>query len=286
MKRRTAIALGALALLVTGPLLAHDMFLKLASFFLEPNANASVELINGTFEASENVITRDRMLDVSIVGSDGRVTHPPTSAWRDSAVHHPNPDSADTAILEFETGGPGTYVIGVSTAPTVFTLTGEQFDDYLLHDGVLDVLEERKERGELGTPATERYSKHVKAIVQVGDRRTDTYGHRLGYPVELVPLSNPYELDVGEELAVQFLKDGRPVADQIVYASPEGHPAHDEAGVHREEVTTRTDEEGVARIEVTRAGRWYVRLIHMVAPEEDPEVDYESNWATLTFEVR
>ena len=38
-------------------------------------------------------------------------------------------------------------------------------------------------------------------------------------------------------------------------------------------------------IEIPTDGLWFVQFIHMV-PAEDPEVDYESNWATLTFEVR
>ena len=47
---------------------------------------------------------------------------------------------------------------------------------------------------------------------------------------------------------------------------------------------TLTDAEGVMLFELTHAGRWYLRLIHMVEVDEEG-VDYESNWATLTFEV-
>jgi hypothetical protein len=32
-------------------------------------------------------------------------------------------------------------------------------------------------------------------------------------------------------------------------------------------------------------GRWYVKFIHMVRVTE-PGLDYESKWATLTFETR
>jgi hypothetical protein len=283
--RKTLIAFAVLALAVTGTLWAHDMFLKLPSFFLEPNATARIALLNGTFDESENAIARDRMTDVSVVGPDG-VAHPPTSAWRDSAVHHWSPDSVDTAFLEFRTGGPGTYVIGVSTAPRVFDLSAEDFNAYLEHDGVVDVLAEREKQGRMGEPATERYSKHVKAVAQVGDARTGTFGHELGYPVEFVPLGNPYELGVGDALEVRFLRAGEPVADQIVYASYEGHHGHDDSGGHVEAVTTRTDAGGVARIPLEHAGKWYVRTIHMVETTGEPEVDYESNWATLTFEIR
>lgn len=283
--RKTLATLGALLVAAVGTLSAHDMFLKLSSFFLEPHSGVTVALMNGTFAESENVITRDRVIDVSIVGPAG-VTHPPASAWRDSAVHHANPDSADTAILSFDTGEPGTYVIGVSTRARVFDLSAEDFNAYLEHDGVLDILELRKRRGELEKPATERYSKHVKAIAQVGEARTDTYAHALGYPIEFLPLRNPYELGVGDTLRVRLLRAGEPLPNQLVYASHEGYHAHDPSGGHREAVRTRTDGEGVARIPLDHPGKWYMRTIHMAERADEAEVDYESNWATITFELR
>jgi uncharacterized GH25 family protein len=102
--------------------------------------------------------------------------------------------------------------------------------------------------------------------------------------IALVPLKNPYALSVGDAFEVLFLKEGRPVANQLVYASYEGYHRHDAEGGHVEGVETRTDEAGVARFELVHAGRWYVRLIHMV--EADEEVNYDSNWTTLTFEIR
>lgn len=287
-ERRLLITLGTLAALtlaVVTAVGAHTMFLKLDSFFLEPNSTASVALINGDFDLSENVITRDRMLDVSVVGPGG-VVHPPHSAWTDSAVFHWSPDSVDTAILTFNTGDPGTYAIGVSTAPRVLTLTAREFNEYLVHDGIVDAIEQRAAAGKTNDDATERYSKHVKALVQVGAARSAEWSHELGYPVEFIPLRNPYELGAGDELRVRFLRAGQPVASQLVYASHDDHHGHDEAGEHVEAVTTRTDGDGVATIPLSGAGRWYVRTIHMVETTADPEVDYESNWATLTFEVR
>jgi hypothetical protein len=41
----------------------------------------------------------------------------------------------------------------------------------------------------------------------------------------------------------------------------------------------------VARLSLGAAGSWYVKFIHMTRVAE-PEVDYESKWATLTFAVR
>jgi len=136
-----------------------------------------------------------------------------------------------------------------------------------------------------GQAAVERYSKHVKAIVQVGEARTDAYENVLGYPVEFIPLQNPYEMGVGDTFQVKFLKYGEPVANQILYASHEAYHGHAEGGGHVEAVTTRTNGEGVASFRISAEGKWYVRVINMVEPDEE-EVDYESNWATLTFEIQ
>ena len=274
---RKKLLLATLAvLLFAGTLHAHDLFLKLRDYFLPPDADVTVHLINGTFDTSDNAIARDRMLDVSIVGPEAAVVHPDTSPWRDV-------DNA--ALLSFRTGPAGTYVLGVSTAPRVIDLEADAFNDYLEHDGVLDMLSARRANGTLGDDARERYAKHVKAVVQVGDRHTGSFDTVLGYPIEIVPLANPYTLTVGDTLAMRVLEEGTPVADQLVYASFEGYHGHDADGRHREAVETRTDDEGVARIALGHVGIWYVRLIHMVELDED-EVTHESKWATLTFQIR
>ena len=283
--RRALIALALLSAAVVATAQAHDMFLKLQSFYQSPNSTVVISLMNGTFDESENTITRDRMADVSIVSPSG-LAHPPVAAWRDTAAHHWDADSVDTALLEFETGAPGTYVVGVSTNRTVFTLTAQEFNEYLAHDGVVDAIEQREAAGKTNDEATERYSKHVKALLQVGNERSDHFAHELGYPAEIVPLQNPYDLSVGDDLEVRFLRAGSPVASQIMYASYDGHHGHDEAGDHVVAVTARTNGQGVATIPLSQAGRWFIRTIHMVETNSEPDVDYESNWATLTFETR
>ncbi len=283
--RKTLTCLILLAIVLVGTAQAHTMFLKLDSYFLAENSSAMVQLINGDFDVSENAIARNRMLDVSIVGPDGTM-HPPTSAWRDSALYEASVEEIDTAVLSFETGSAGTYVLGISTAATVFTLTADEFNEYLAHDRIVDAIEQRKTAGKWDDEATERYSKHVKAIVQVGEQRSADFSHELEYPAEFVPLQNPYELGVGDELQVQFLRAGQPVANQIVYASHENYHSHGENDEHTEAVNTRTNSQGVASIPINASGQWYIRTIHMVETTTEPDVDYESNWATLTFAIR
>ena len=40
---------------------AHDLFLKLDSYFLPPNSKAVVRVLNGTFQKSEGAVTRERL---------------------------------------------------------------------------------------------------------------------------------------------------------------------------------------------------------------------------------
>ena len=152
------------------------------------------------------------------------------------------------------------------------------------HDGIVDTLKSRTDENELGLDAKERYSKHVKAIVQVGNQRSTGFEAKLGYPVELVPLQNPYTLAVGDSLDVLFLKDGKPVANKMMYASHESFHGPDDSGTHIEAFKGRTNKQGIVRVKLDSEGRWYVRTIFMEKVDEE-DADYESNWATLTFEM-
>lgn len=266
-----ALVVAGVLLTFASALTAHDMFLRARSYFVEPNTAVEIMVLNGTFDASEGPVARDRVRDISVVTPNG-TTHPDTSAW------HPQ---GDTTWLRLRIGEAGTYVVGASVLPRILALSAEDFNKYLESDGLPDVLEARRRDGELGKPARERYSKHVKAILQVGEQRGNRFNAVLGYPAELIPLENPYSLNVGDTLAVRALVDGHPVSDQLVLAG-----GRDATGQSIPERGARTDAEGVARVAIDRAGQWYVKFIHMVRVQSEPDLDYESKWATLTFEIR
>ena len=254
------------------------MFLKLDGYFLDPNGRATVLLYNGTFEASENTIDRDRMTDVSLVAA-GQRRRVDTSQWHEEGFN---------TVLDLTTGAAGTYLVGVSTRARTIELDAEAFNGYLEHDGVVDMLEKRKADGTLGQDANELYSKHVKTVFQVGDARTDDWSTVLGYPIEFVPRANPYALTVGDRLSVQLLRDGAPLADQLVYAGSSATHSHSHDGgeehTHTAATTLRTDAEGMLDLPITEAGVQYLRTIHM-AERNDDGLTHESNWATLTFGV-
>lgn len=276
-----------LILLSAGFLLfcSHDMFLKLRSYHLSPLRNASIELFNGTFDRSDNTIDRNRMLDVSLVGN-GERTLMDTIQWS---------EDGETTVLKFVTGEAGTWVAGVSTAPRNIELDAEAFNGYLEHDGVLDELEWRKANNAMGKAAVEKYSKHVKCIFQVGDKKTTDWDTELGYPIEFVPLSNPYEAEVGDQLQFKLLRNGSPLTGQLVYADfrEPGHVHdhdHDHTGEgeddhhHHHAASFTTNDDGVVTIKITDEGIWYLRTIHMEHRSEEG-LTHESNWATVTFQI-
>ena len=267
--RRSIFLVLALIVTAASVLAAHDLFLKPDSHFLDPNTPVRMPVLNGTFQLSENSITPDRVSDISVVET-GRRRRMDTGAWA---------ATGDTSFLSFRTGSDGTGVAGVSTLPRELDLAAKDFNDYLEHDGVLDVLEARRRDGQLTEDARERYSKHVKAVFQVGGRRSPGFDVVLGYPAELVPLDNPYALGSDETLRVRCLVDGNPVAGQLVLWGGE-----DVSGSFQER-STRSDASGVAVVRIDKPGKWYVKFINMVPSDEDG-LDYVSKWATLTFQVR
>ena len=274
MKSRTGF-LTVLLLLVAGSLEAHDLFLRLDSFFVRPSSTVQIRVLNGTFSKSENAITRDRLRDLSVVSPAGW-SHLDTTSWE---------AKGDTSRLNVQIGPAGTYLVGASTLPREITLEAKDFNAYLADDGIPDVLAARRRDGELGKKATERYSKHVKALLQAGDARTNGFDTVLGYPAEIVPLNSPYLPRSGGWLRVRALVDGKPVPNQLVVSG--GRPPR---GGRLAERRVRTDASGVARIRVTDKGQWYVKFINMVPfngiATKSPAPDYESKWATLTFEIR
>lgn len=249
---------------------AHDLFLKLDSYFLAPNSKVVVRVMNGTFKQSDGAVARERLAQLNVYGPQLAVAVPDFGSWR---------AEGKTSVLEFETGKPGTYVVAVSTKPREIDLKAADFNEYLEHDGIPDTLEQRRKENQLTKDVRERYSKHVRAIFQVGDQLSNDYKRPLQYPVEIIPQQNPYALKVGNTLSVVCTHNGKPIRNQLVVAGS------DSAGGAANSSWTRTNSQGIARFKLDSAGKWYIKFIYMTRLQ-DPKLNYESQWASLTFAVR
>ncbi len=269
VKRKFAWIL-LVGLLAAVPLFGHDLFLKLDSFFVKVNEKVSIRILNGSFLSSEGAVAFARLTDVSVVSPSSVVSHPIETDFTKDAT---------TSFLNLEPKEPGNYVVGLSTMKREIDLKAKDFNEYLTEDGIPDTLADRTKKKELDKDVRERYSKYVKTIFQAGDQQTDNFKTVLGYAVELVPQVNPYKLRSGGTIAILCIKDGRPLANQLVMSSREV----DGKVVAGKNV--RSSKKGIAKIELSGAGKWYVRFINMTKLT-DPIINYESKWATLTFEIR
>ncbi len=267
--RRTSTTLILLILFFL--LSSHELFLKSDTYFFEENSRQELYLFNGTFDKSENVITRDRIINSKILGPN----YDFKPSWDDYY------DRGEITFLKFKTGNAGTYLAGVSTKPRAIELSGEDFTTYLEHEGLTEVISDRKSKGISNQVANEKYSKHVKAIFQVDERRTDTFSTQLNYPIEFIPLKNPYNLSVGDVMSFKLMYLGEPLGNQTVHVSSRKNLEEKD----KDETSLRTNKKGEVSFTISNGGYWYIATIHMLESNEE-NFDYESNWATLTFEVK
>jgi hypothetical protein len=268
------LVLGALLLLLLAaalcaPLGAHDLFVVLDRFQVAAGRPLRVALVNGTFALSENVVERERLRTIVLAAEDSARELSPL-AWT---------EQGETTYVDLPAPPAGTIVLGVSLYPATITLAGEDFDAYLVEEGLEEVRAVRDTLGIAGDGARERYAKHAKAIVRVGDSASTGWDAVLGFPAELVPLADPTLLKVGDTLRVRALADGAPAPGLALRAG--WRPWRGAVGSL---APLRTDSAGVASIPLDAAGRWYVKTIALERSEE-PGLDYESQWATLTFEL-
>ncbi len=267
-RRRTLLVLGSLTLAASS-LAAHDLFLKLNTYFLPANTAVRVPVLNGTFSKSESVVARDRVAGLTLVGPGGST---PLDTLALTA-------RGDTSFISLRTGSEGTYILGLSVKPRDVDYVGPQFNEYLKAEGYEDVLAERIRSGNLDS-GKRRYATHVKAVFQVGATPSEAYSAVLGFPAEIVPVDNPIGLKRDATLRLRCLVDGQPASGLVVTAGGQGL-----RGATIKEVRLTSDAEGIAHLPLTGAGRWYVKFAKM-RPSIVRGLNYESQRTTLTFEVR
>lgn len=157
---------------------------------------------------------------------------------------------------------PGLAIIGYRSKPYPLELSAEKFAEFLRVEGLDLIIKLR------GQPDREHFFRYAKALVGVGNRGFD---RRLGFRYEIVPETNPLS---ATPLRLRLLLEGKPLAGALVTAI-------DRKGVH---LTARSDARGRVAIALPKPGVWLVKSVWMVPAPAGSSVDWESLWASLTFE--
>jgi hypothetical protein len=251
----------------------YGLFFRFAESPVPSYSEAHIRLLDGRFVKSDGALPHDS-LRVTLL-ANGKTLHPPATSWY---------DDKDSSWLRYRTADAGTYVIGVSTPPKIVELPAADFIARLKSDGMPATLEAFEKHGNPGR-VRERFSKHVRAVVQVGDKRTDDYSTPLGYPIEILLDKNPSEMPFGQEMSFRVLYKGKPLAGHRVKAGYEGFHEHEPSGNHIDALPLYTDQDGRASFPLDVPTPYYISLIYTQKVDE-PGLDYESHWATLTFDVK
>jgi uncharacterized GH25 family protein len=171
---------------------------------------------------------------------------------------------------------PGLMVIGYHSNPSAVELTAEKFETYLQEEGLEAIAALRRRKGQTGG-AKELFSRCAKSLVLSGSPHPAHGDRPLGFTLELVAERNPYRLTPGQSLPVRLTYQGRPLAGALVVAMNRTDPSA--------KLSARSDRNGRVRLRLPRAGMWMIKAVHMIAAAPDAQADWESFWASLTFEL-
>ncbi len=180
-------------------------------------------------------------------------------------------------IYHFSADRPGNYLLAMERNWSYIKLESQKFEDYLREDGMDYIIAERARLGESAKEGRERYSRFIKSLLQVGDKRDETYKRMVGLKLEITPMENPYAKKVGDQLAFQVMFDGKPLAGKTAFA--------DNRNGQTQKMTT--DREGKITVKLDRSGLWLVRLVVMQRCTTDcNEADWESFWGAYSFGMK
>jgi hypothetical protein len=213
-KRRFCRIFAILSLTVLVPLWAHDLYLMPSVFRTHNGATIVVSLHNGdAFPLSEVAPTPERLQDVRLTGTDSE------AAVRDLKIV--GNETVGTVLVPAS----GSLVLSVRTLPNHIDLPPDKFLSYLKEEGLDDVIAWRARHDETAQPGRERYTKFAKSLIQ-SDKSDSFFGHVVGFPIEIIPLSDPYAVHAGSRLPVRVLFRGKPIAGLQMENAWASHGAH------------------------------------------------------------
>lgn len=239
------------------PLLAHDFWIEPSTY--SPEVGATVELalrVGEGFRGDPVPRVPGRILRFVLLSPSGET-----------------PVDGVARVSE-----PGLLVVGYRSNVSRVDLEAEKFEQYLKEEGLERIVAERARRGESGKPSREIYSRCAKSLLSAGGAGKSGRDRELGFPLELVSEKNPYAFTTGGTFPLRLEYAGSPLAGALVVALNRDAPG--------KPLSARTDAEGRVSFALARPGAWLVKAVHMVPAPADSGADWESLWASLTFEVR
>lgn len=252
--RKGAQAACAAGMLCAGAAQAHDVWLLLPKYQLDPGDISHVYVGFGFLFPIDEFMVGEWVDRVELASSDGARTELRT---------------VDHGYATPELEKPGSYVVRAVMDNWFYTTSGSGVH-YASKEGLRDVI---------------RCTYHFRdaaAIFNVGDG-DGVFARPEGSPLQIVPLSDPAGLRVGDFMRVQVLRDGEP------YNQWEASVTATYAGFSFEgadALRVGLDREGKASIRITHSGTWMIKA-SAAEPYPDSEVCDDRRYDTsLVFGIR
>jgi uncharacterized GH25 family protein len=251
-----------LLLILCTSLRAHDMWIQPANFSPAAGDIVSLRLLVGQ-DFLGDPLPRDPTLIRQFVVQD--------HAGRKPVIGR---DGANPAGF-IRVAEPGLNVVGYFSNPSSVEETAQQFNKYLTDEGLDTAAALRASRKQTGSNVRELFTRCAKTLVAAdGTGGADT---ALGFTLELVAERNPYTLHAGEELPLRLTYESHPLAGALVIAMNRHNPA--------DKIRARTGSDGRVKLRLPASGMWLVKAVHMVPAPPASQADWQSYWASLTFNL-
>lgn len=254
-------------ILTATPAAGHDLYLMPEKFVTGAASLLRIAFENGDeFPLGGSAVKPARLRNTRLLSKAG------------SADFEKITEQGQHTVAEVRVPGSGLAILTGNTIPNFIELDAAKFKSYLEHENLNEVVAWRQAHGESGKPGRERYSKYVKSLVLAG-RPDAFYGERTGLTIEIVLEADPYALSPGKTLPAVVLFRGKPAANIAVES------AWLEGGKAKMETVGRTDKDGRIRIPVVASGPHRLHAIVMERCAEPKVADWESFWASFTFDI-
>ena len=241
-----------LSVLLATPAFAHDFWIEPSTFRPATGERVTARLRVGQKLQGDPVPRIPPLVDRFVLDGTPMIGYAGSDPAGIAAVAHP-----------------GLQWIGYQSNPYPVTLEAPQFEQYLRDEGLDDAIKIRSQRRQ-----NERFYRCAKALLNAGGTKSGAIDAPLVFTLELVPRKLPR---AGGELPLTLLFNGRPAPHILVVAMSKSDPDH--------AVRARTDARGRVTLPIAHGGFWMIKAVHMQPAPAGSGVDWESWWASITFEL-
>ena len=260
---RTGWAAIGLWLLVTAfGAQAHDFWIEAGSYHPAVGDKVPLRLLVGTdFNGDSTLFNPEQFERYVALGPDGE--------------QRVSGNLGDDPAGTIKVTAPGLYTVGYFSKKFDVSFDSfSKFKEYLELEGLERHLTLAQFRAGSGGKINEIYSRCAKALIAAPRAETETAPRRIGCPLELINETNPYKQS---DLTLRLLYLDKPVEGGLVVAFNKADPLV--------KLKARTDRDGRVTFKLPRAGVWLVTSVHMIAAARFVRADWESFWASLTFDL-